>query len=160
MMQRWLLFECLIEGWSWFCSRLMSYFLFYQTFSILENFNTTAGGSLDQNCAYLQRAWKGREQNCQPPFCWFVLVCFGGSFVVLQGFFKIVLEIIHVISFVQCSRSIMVAFETKRPEQTDASRRGSVCVLLFSLLLFHRNTWLYYSHIGPESLWKQQLFKT
>lgn len=51
----------LVEGWSWFSSRSMSYFLFYYTFSVLENFNKAAGGSLDQNYAYLQRIWKDRE---------------------------------------------------------------------------------------------------
>lgn len=48
----------------------------------------------------------------------------------------------------------MVAFDTKRPELTVASRKCSVYVLLFSLLLFQRSNSLNYSHTGPESLYK------
>lgn len=46
----------------------------------------------------------------------------------------------------------MLLFETRKPEQTGSSRKCSTRALLFGLLFFQRNTWLYYSHVAPENL--------
>lgn len=51
----------------------------------------------------------------------------------------------------------MVAFETEVRIDRGFKKGFNVCVcvLLCSLLLFHINPWLYYSHIGLESLYKR-----